>query len=177
LVAASGTKGMTVSVWTVKGFFEGPPTYLVSVLRSLGYKARLEAYAGNRFGEIVGDSRQHVQADGPYPWGTDFPAASGFFVPFLTCATFKPGTTDNPNWGEFCDPQIDAEITRALSLQTSDPQAAALLWSKVDRDVVDEAPVVPFFNLLKLELVSTRVGNYTSSFLATGALLDQLWVK
>jgi peptide/nickel transport system substrate-binding protein len=81
------------------------------------------------------------------------------------------------NWGQFCDRHIDAEITQALSMQASNPGTAAVLWSKVDHDIVDRAPAVPFFSPQALELVSARVGNYTYSPFVGGALLDQLWVR
>ena len=53
------------------------------------------------------------------------PSPSNFFSPLLTCSSFLPGTPENNNLAEFCNPRIDAEIARARSLQTSDPQAAA----------------------------------------------------
>jgi peptide/nickel transport system substrate-binding protein len=96
----------------------------------------------------------------------------------LTCASFVPrNASANGNFSEFCDPQIDAEIAHAQSLEIADPQAAAVLWAKVDRDLVDQAPWVPFLDSQTLDLVSSRVGNYVYSLWVGGALLDQLWVR
>jgi peptide/nickel transport system substrate-binding protein len=74
------------------------------------------------------------------------------------------------------DPRIDAEIARARSLQTSDPQAASQLWSRIDRDIVDPAPWVTVMNPRWTDVVSRRVGNYQYNP-QWRALLDQVWVK
>ena len=50
------------------------------------------------------------------------------------------------------------------------------LWAKIDRDITNQAPWVPFANAVVLEVVSTRVGNYQYNP-SWGTLLDQLWVR
>lgn len=118
-----------------------------------------------------------MQADGPYPWAADYPSPGGFINLLLTCASYRPRTSENANWGQYCNHRVDAMIARARALQTTDPQQAALLLSEVDRAIVDDAPVIPIMNLQDVKLVSQRVRNYTSSPLGYGALLDQLWVR
>jgi len=81
----------------------------------------------------------------------------------------------NLNLAEFCDPKIDAEIARARTMQTIDPPAATRLWSKIDRDIVDQAPWIFSDNPREADFVSRRVGNYQYS--QSGILLDQLWVN
>ena len=105
-----------------------------------------------------------------------YAAPSDFFEQDLTCSAYNRVNSENNNTAEFCDPAIDREIARAQSLQTSDPEAASRLWAKVDRDVVDQAPWVPFANGVALEVVSARVGNYQYNP-QWGTLLDQLWVR
>jgi peptide/nickel transport system substrate-binding protein len=149
---------------------------VVSVLKSLGYKARLNAVEDfDKYFAAVGDSRRKAQV-GAAAWIADYASASNFFPQLLTCSSFHPGRADNGNLAEFCDPKIDAEIARARSLQTSDLPAAAELWSKVDHDVVDQAPWIALDNPGGFDFVSRRVGNYQHSP-QWGALLDQMWVK
>jgi ABC-type transport system substrate-binding protein len=107
----------------------------------------------------------------------DFPAASNFVSPILTCASFTPGTQANTNAAEFCDPTIDREVQRALALEVDQPQAAAKQWAKVDHDVTDQAPWLSYSNDRIVEFVSSRLGNYVYSAMNSGALLDQLWVR
>ena len=171
--------GRKVTVWGPIGQSFGlrGATYLVSVLRSLGYKATLKLIPGQTYFQRVSDSRERAQA-GPSGWTADYASASDFFGPLLTCASFKPATkTDNANLAEFCDPAVDGGVARAQALQTSDPQAASELWSEIDRKVIDDAPWVVLPSTQTAEFVSSRVGNYTYDLFVGGALLDQLWVR
>jgi peptide/nickel transport system substrate-binding protein len=176
LVAASGTKGQVVTIWAPDANrFKRVPAYLVSVLETLGYRARLHLVEdpGHKYYPTITDSRRKIQVAG-IGWHGDYPSPSNFFTSLLTCSSFRLGSTFNV--AEFCDPRIDAEIARARSLQTSDPQAAAELWRKIDRDVVDQAPWIVTDNPQTADFVSRRVGNYQYSP-QWGALLDQMWVK
>jgi peptide/nickel transport system substrate-binding protein len=167
-----------VTVWVVDAKpFKRMFAYLVSVLKTLGYKARLHVLPlrdADKYFPTITDSRRRIQVAG-IGWVADYPSPDNFFTSLLTCSSFRLGTGNN-NVAEFCDPRIDAEIARARSLQTSDPQAAAELWRKVDRDVVDQAPWIVHDNPQTADFVSRRVGNYQYSP-QWGALLDQLWVK
>jgi peptide/nickel transport system substrate-binding protein len=173
LVRASGTTGQAVTFWIPKWIQIGAAAgrYVVSVLDSLGYEARLRI-AANPYAR---QDKLRLQA-GFYAWGSDFATPAGSFVGGLTCGAYNPVNAVNENTAEFCNPAIDREIARARSLQTSDPETASRLWAKIDRDVVDQAPWVPFANGAVLELVSARVGNYQYNP-QLGTLLDQLWVR
>ena len=74
------------------------------------------------------------------------------------------------------DPEIDRQITRARALQASDPALASSLWSKIDHELVDQAPVVPLVNPKQVDFLSQRAGNYQYNP-QWGVLLDQLWVR
>ena len=77
---------------------------------------------------------------------------------------------------EFCNHSIDAQMTQAAALQTLDPPAATLLWQRIEREILAQAPVVPTSNARNVDFVAKRVGNYQYHPL-WGVLLDQLWVK
>jgi YVTN family beta-propeller protein len=174
LVAASGTRGMKVTVW---GLAQGRRyTDLgVKLLRSLGYRAGLKLISGPRYFALASDSRHNVQM-GFTAWSSDYPVASGFFTPLLTCASFLPGSPLNSNASGFCDPRIDRELKRALAEQTSNPQAAKAILAQVDRQIVDEAPYVPLVNPKIINVLSKRVGNFQFSPMWS-LLIDQLWVR
>jgi peptide/nickel transport system substrate-binding protein len=177
LVTASGTRGQVVTVAGIAGIFQPHGgDYLVSVLRSLGYKARFENFKDkSTYFAAAGDSREKIQA-GIASWSQDYPTAGNFFRPLLTCNSFVPRSSDNENLAEFCNRRIDAEIARARSLEAADPGAASRLWRHVDRDVVQQAPWVFLQNQLQVTLLSRRVGNYQYNP-QWGVLLDQLWVR
>jgi peptide/nickel transport system substrate-binding protein len=81
------------------------------------------------------------------------------------------------NWNdaEFCDPGIDAQMRHAAAAQITDPAAANALWARIDREITDQAPWLPFDNPQAIDIVSKRLGNYQHNFL--GAILDQFWVR
>ena len=61
-------------------------------------------------------------------------------------------------------------------LQT-EPGAALRAWTRIDREITDEAPLVPVANFVIWWITSERVGNYQSGGATIGPLLSQLWVR
>jgi peptide/nickel transport system substrate-binding protein len=173
LVAASGTRGMKVVVWSYapQGRWG---LYAVKLLRSLGYRTSLKVLDDPDYWSAVDDSRTRAQA-GFTVWVNDYPAASSFFIPLFTCASFRPADPANTNVSEFCDPGIDRQIERALTLQATSPDAARGLWEQIDRQTVDQALWVPLVNPKVIDFLAVRVGNYQYSP-QMGVLIDQLWV-
>jgi peptide/nickel transport system substrate-binding protein len=146
----------------------------VRALRSLGYRTSVRVLpVGEHFNQIS-DSSVRAQA-GATAWAADYPSPSSFLNPF-TCGAFVPRSTTNLNWSEFCDPGADALIRRATLMQASDPRAAAVLWARAERRVLDAAPVIPLFNPIHTDLPSARVRNaqYHPQW---GLMFDQLWVR
>jgi YVTN family beta-propeller protein len=176
LVAASGTKGTEVVLNFGAPYLEHSPfpRYLQTLLRGLGYRVRIREVSPEQFGLEEANPRfkWQVQSSG---WYADWPSASTFFST-LTCASFHPNAT-NQNFSEFCDRGLDAQIAKAESLQLVNPEAAGRIWARVDRTVVDQAPVVPLLTPQTVNLTSARVGNYVYNLWLAGPLLDQLWVR
>jgi YVTN family beta-propeller protein len=170
LVAASGTQGARVVVWSLDEVAEGT-SRLVSTLRNLGYRARLKTLNSDRYYDALEKAGGSVQA-GFNSWVVDYPSGAGFILPLLSCAA----VTDGANFSRFCDRTVEREVDRALTLQASDPLAANEAWAQVDRLLVDRAPLVPLVSQTAAFFVSERVGNY-QSHPVWGPLLEQLWVQ
>jgi len=174
LVARSGTRGMQITVWDyapAKGF--GP--LAVNVLRSLGYRASLKTL-GDTFFSTAYDPSTKAQI-GFWAWATDYPLASTWFAPTLTCASLRPNARLNYNAPQFCDPRIDRQIRQALAEQATNPDAARRRWERIDRELVDAAPLVPLVAWKVIDVLSKRVGNYQYNGRGMGLLIDQLWVR
>jgi DNA-binding SARP family transcriptional activator/ABC-type transport system substrate-binding protein len=174
LVAASGTRGMPVQVWT-KANHAVPGAYFTALLRRLGYRAstRVVPENANYYGMISSNGAQIGWAG----WQRDYSSAADFFLPTVSCSALRTKNYwSGNNFSRFCDPKIDRLINRALTQQTADPASANAAWAKVDRAVADEAPIVPYANEISETLVSRRVGNYLYNP-QWGPLLDQLWVR
>jgi peptide/nickel transport system substrate-binding protein len=182
LVEESGTSGASVTVWIPSDIRLGSrareATFAVPLLRQLGYRARAKRLGGEHHGgnyyAKAGDSRQKAQA-GVQSWGADYPAPWNFFF-LLSCRSFVANTGRNQNFSEFCDPRIERQITRARALQATDPALASSVWTTIDHEVVDQAPVVPLVNPKQVDFLSQRVGNYQFNP-QWHVLLDQLWVR
>jgi ABC-type transport system substrate-binding protein len=172
LVAASHTHGMQVRVVTDPDF--PPARYVVSVLRSLGYRASLQIATGNHLNTLINNSRYQVQVSRG-GWAADYPAPSEFLNLFLSCAAFRPASDANDNVAQFCDRDIDRGIEQALRLQATDPAGASRLWATADRRITDQAPWLPTVNLNAVDFLSTRTSGY-QFHPQWGILLDQLWL-
>jgi YVTN family beta-propeller protein len=176
LVRASGTTGQQVTVWLPAPIaFQGP--FMVSVLKSLGFRARLHLVRDPRkYFDDATDSRLQVQA-GYYGWASDSPSESSFIVPQFSCSSFVPAAPlRTTNASEFCNRSVDRLLRRAATVQALDPPAARVLWQRAERAILALAPMVPTYNKQNVDLLAKRVGNY-QYHPQWGALVDQLWVR
>jgi YVTN family beta-propeller protein len=176
LVAASGTRGMHVMVWTFETqpgrvLWENAVTGAVRALEQLGYRASIgRATDLEDWAARAGDQRTRGLQAGVIGW-YGIPRAASSVLTAFRCVGADP-----PNYSFFCDRRIDRRIRRALEIHATDPDAAVALWAGIERDVVDLAPWVPLFTPGEAHLVSERVGNYQENP-ELGVLTDQIWVR
>ena len=173
LVTASGTKGMQVKV--ISDLRTPDLSFIVALLRKLGYRASPWIVPGRRYGLTISDSRNQVQI-GSGGWGTDYPAASNFFDVKFSCHSYRPANPLSNNDSGFCNRQIEAEADSARLLGLTDPPAANRKWERVYRDITDQAPWLPTVTPTWTDFISKRAGNYQFHPL-WGILIDQLWVR
>jgi YVTN family beta-propeller protein len=174
LVRRSGTKGMRVTVLAPNAMPPDLSQLMTRTLRELGYDAVLRLLPPEKHFDSLSDTRNRAQI-GLMPWLADYPAPSTFLRNF-SCEGLIRGSRANRNPSQFCDRRAERLMAAAGRVQAIEPSAADSLWARAERRIVDQAPAVPAYNLINADLVSERVGNYQYS-LASGALLDQLWVR
>jgi len=175
LVAASGTRGMRVVVWSPElQPYKNEMRYVTSVLRRLGYRTSITFSGDNYFGKI-GDSRTHAQVGGT-GWNTDYPNPSSIIDQQFRCNAFHPASPSNNNVAAFCDPRTDALIAKAEALAATNSQRSDRIWARIDRRIVDQAPYAPIYVQHAIDFVSRRVGDYQYSPV-WGVLVDQLWIR
>jgi len=176
LVAASGARGMNVTVWTFETqpgrlLWENAVTGAVRALEQLGFRASIgRASDLEDWAARVGDRTTRGVQAGVIGW-YGIPRAAPSVLTAFRCVGADP-----PNYSFFCDRRIDTRITRALEIQGTDPDAAVALWAGIERDIVDVAPWVPLFTPGHALLVSERVGNVQENP-ELGVLTDQVWVR
>jgi ABC-type transport system substrate-binding protein/class 3 adenylate cyclase/streptogramin lyase len=181
LVRKSGTRGDHVQVWTWKGWsYARLAPYLAHLLDTLGYHASIHAPPNTPAGyqkaanATANPGRRAIVS--LFGWGPDYPNPVDFYDVLLTCRTYLPNNNNNLNDAEFCDPRFDQLVNAAEAAQTkNDPQTASL-WQAADRQAVNQAPWVPLYNDVGLDIISNRVGNYQHNA-EFSMLLDQLWVR
>jgi YVTN family beta-propeller protein len=165
LADQSGTTHVPVTVWSWAGG-KSQAAYVVQVLRRLGYRATLRHVPETRFFNLLAANPGKIQI-GFWPFGADFPTASDFFFPNLSCSI--------PNPSQYCNPHLDQLASQAQAAQLTDPAAARTLWARIDRIVTNQAPWVPILNWSPTAFVSARARNYQAAFY--GPLLDQIRVR
>jgi len=170
LVAKSGTAGQTVTlVIDDSPVARAIGTYLLDVLRDLGFVPRLRSLSSNVQFTYIQNTGNRVQAS-LTTWYADYPSAANFLGGIFGCAAFRPRSDSSPNISGFCDPALDARLRAALA-DTDRTELAA-----IDRAITDQAPAVVLFNPRYIDFVSARVGNvgYHEQF---RWLIDQSWVR
>jgi ABC-type transport system substrate-binding protein/class 3 adenylate cyclase len=183
LVQRSGTAGTEVTI-AMTPCLRSTAESIADTLRGLGYGVVLETDGPLRpksapcwFGALSRDA--DVSTTG---WASAYPTGAQFLSPLLSCAQ-PDGTTAvkgdeefSFNAANFCDPEIDRRMQRALDLELTDPYAAARAFESLDHDLVDRAPLVPYAAAVDLWLVSKRVSNVEfSPFLRL--IVSQVWVR
>jgi peptide/nickel transport system substrate-binding protein len=163
LVEQSGTKGAAVKVNTTTNTVDkNLGLYFVGLLKSLGYKATLQALSADIQYPYAQNSSNNPQFAFS-SWYQDYPAASDFLVILLGCGSFHPNSNSSPNIAEFCNKQIEAKMDQAGQTGITDPEGANKQWAQIDKDVTDQAPWVSMFNPKYIDVLSNRVKGYQFS--------------
>jgi peptide/nickel transport system substrate-binding protein len=176
LVNESGQKGAKVVVISANDEVQkAVGVYLASVLNEIGFKATAKAISGNIAFTYPQNTKNHVQIN-VQQWYQDYPAASDFLNILFGCDSFHPGSDSSINMAGFCNKKIDAEMKQALKLENTNFPKANAMWTKIDREVTDQAPMATMFTPKHLDFVSKRVGNFVFSKQFYW-LVDQSWVQ
>lgn len=176
LVNSSGTKGEAVTIVNPSiPLGRATGLYFESLLNRLGYKASLKLLAPAVQDPYAKDSRHRVQISLSV-WYQDYQAASDFLNVLTGCGSFQPNSGSQPNISEFCNRRIQNLMNRALAREATNRSAANVLWSRVDTQVTNQAPVVVMFNPAVVNFVSKRIGHFLYNP-QWGLLMDQAWVK
>jgi peptide/nickel transport system substrate-binding protein len=163
LVAASGTRGMTVEFWSSTDFAP-VGRYFRSLLRELGYRPRLRTFPDLHL--ILENATTTRPQIGMWGWIADSAGAYNFLKPLVGCR-------GDVNLSHFCEPRLDAAMEQAAA--ASGPEAVER-WRRVEAALAARAPVVPLANRKEAAVTSERVGNYQFHPL-WGSLYDQMWVR
>jgi len=180
LIEDADASGERVTAWAMArdALIPDPPgvmQHVVDVLNDLGLRARLKVVD-----DVDGYFEAFYQVTAPagtrgHPqiylsgWGPDYPFASNFVDIQFGCGA--PGNSSG-----YCSRSLDAEMTRARRLQTTDPGAATRAWTEIEHQLVEEAAQAPLTNPVTTYAVSARTENVQINP-QWGILLSRLWVQ
>jgi peptide/nickel transport system substrate-binding protein len=143
LVAASGDKGMAVTVWNHdRGTDPKASAYLVSVLNSIGFKAKEKIINSAVYWTTVGNQATKAQI-GFADWFQDYPHPLDWMDVLLNGNRITQ--THNNNYSNFDDSAVNAKI-EALKKQPTLTSSVNAQWAALDQQIMQQAPWVPFMN-------------------------------
>jgi YVTN family beta-propeller protein len=180
LIEDADASGERVTAWAMArdALIPDPPgvmQHVVDVLNDLGLRARMKVVDDvDRYFDAV----YQVTAPAGIPghpqiylsgWAPDYPFASNFVDIQFGCGA--PGNSSG-----YCSRSLDAEMTRARRLQTTDPGAATRAWTEIEHQLVEEGAQAPLTNPVTTYAVSARTENVQINP-QWGILLSRLWVQ
>jgi peptide/nickel transport system substrate-binding protein len=143
LIAASGQKGASVTVWNHdRGTDPKATAYLTDVLNSIGLKAKDKVINSAVYWTTVGNQATKAQI-GFADWFQDYPHPLDWFDVLLNGNRITQ--THNNNYANFDDKAVNAKI-EALKKEPSLTDSVNTQWATVDKMTMEQAPWVPFMN-------------------------------
>jgi peptide/nickel transport system substrate-binding protein len=150
---------------------------MISDLDAIGYKASAQLLSGSvQYPFVQNSSNISKWNVGWSAWYQDYPAPSDFLNVLLGCGSIHPNSDASPNIAEFCDPSIQAQITRAESTEATQPGTAAKLWTQIDHEDTNMAPWVDLYNPKQIDFLSKNVHGYEWGP-QWYILIDRLWLS
>ena len=143
LIAASGDKGMAVTVWNhQRGTDPKATDYLVDVLNSIGLKAKSKIINSAVYWTTVGNQATKAQI-GFADWFQDYPHPLDWMDVLINGNRITQ--THNNNYSNFDDAAINAKI-ESLKKQPTLTSSVNSQWAALDKQAMEQAPWAPFMN-------------------------------
>jgi peptide/nickel transport system substrate-binding protein len=154
LIAAANPADRQVTVWTDNLSPNNEAgEYFQQVLDQLGFDAKLKKVSGSTYFTLIGNQSTPELDAGYSNWLLDYPHPNDYFEPQLSGESIVP--EGNTNWAMFDDPKVNAKIHQ-LELQQLGPKQERE-YAALDREVMEQAPWVPFGTLSLGTFVSDKV--------------------
>jgi len=156
LIKQSGMAGTPVTVWSeTRTPRQQWMTYYTQFLNQIGLKATQKVIADATYFTTIGNLKLNPQT-GFADWNQDFPNPIDFYL-LLQKGAILP--TNNQNFGQVSDPQIDSQSNKLGEVPSSKLSAIASQWQALDEYVAKKAYVAVFGYQTFPEFASTKL-NY-----------------
>jgi peptide/nickel transport system substrate-binding protein len=138
LVQQSGMAGTPVTVWSeTRSPRQQWAAYYTDFLNKIGFKATQKVIADATYFTTIGNLKLNPQT-GFADWNQDFPNPIDFYL-LLQSTAIQP--TNNQNFGQVKDPQVDSQSTQLGQVPTSKLSSIASKWQALDEYVAKKAYV------------------------------------
>ncbi|WP_433346569.1 ABC transporter substrate-binding protein [Microtetraspora malaysiensis] len=123
-------------------------------LARVGIKVELKGLDGDTWYELISS------ADGDYDmttngWGADFPSGMSTIQPLFASSEIGNG---GGNASKFSNPKVDAAMDAAIAEPNLDK--AAEMWAAIDKQIMEDAPIVPILVQRTQALAGSKIMNY-----------------
>ena len=154
LVQQSGMAGQPVTVWSeTRTPRQQWMTYYTQFLNQIGFKATQKVIADATYFSTIGSLKLNPQT-GFADWNQDFPNPIDFYL-LLQASAIQ--STNNQNFGQVNDPQINSTSNKLGATPTSKLSTIASQWQALDEYVAKKAYVAVFGYQSFPALTSTRI--------------------
>jgi len=154
LIAEAKPSDRAITVW---GDNESPNNeaveYYGGVLEELGFEVTLKIINADNYFPVIGNDSTPDLDTGWAAWSAEYPNPNAFFQPMLTEDSLSP--TNATNLARFADPAISAKIEKLATEPLGAQQEAE--YAEVDREVMEQAPLVPYGNATAPTFVSAAI--------------------
>jgi len=153
MVARSGTKGMTVEVWShATDPVPKAAQYMASVLDSLGYHAVVKTLDEGVYFDTISTEKGDPQM-AFVQFDQDYPEAQDFIDVQLNGERIV--NVGNQNTSNINIPALNKQIDAARAMPLGAARNAR--WAELDKEFMQQAPWVPFLNRTLPKFVSPRL--------------------
>lgn len=154
MIKDAGLAGTKVTVWSeTRQPRQNFCLYLNDLLKSLGFKSTLKVVADATYFQTIGNESLNPQI-GFADWSQDFPNPSDFYL-LLSKAGIQ--RTNNENFGDVDDPQIESQLAPLEKDPASQLSADAAKWQALDKYVADQSYVAVYGYQTAPKFLSDRV--------------------
>ncbi len=154
LVQQSGMAGTPVTVWSeTRSPRQQWAAYYTDFLNKIGFKATQKVIADATYFTTIGNLKLNPQT-GFADWNQDFPNPIDFYL-LLQSTAIQP--TNNQNFGQVKDPQVDSQSTQLGQVPTSKLPTIASKWQALDEYVAKKAYVGVYGYLSFPAFTSNRI--------------------
>jgi peptide/nickel transport system substrate-binding protein len=154
LIAASGDKGMSVTVWNHdRGLDPKFTAYLTDVLNQIGLNAKEKIVNSSVYWTTIGNQATKAQI-GFADWFQDYPHPLDWYDVLLNGERITD--THNNNYADYDNKSVNATIDD-LKKQPTLTASVIAKWKALDKTIMEDAPWAPFLNRQFTDFFSTKV--------------------